>query len=112
MSLDIWSRDDIRNVILAANAASADIAQRTIARSDPTAESQQHLTDYRAGYEAALMTLATAFGIPLVSNGHLRSPGVVIPGARLSVSYRAEHSLARLLQPALGSPGEREEIEQ
>jgi hypothetical protein len=105
VSLDIWSRDDIRNVILAANAASADIAQRTMARSEPTPETQQHLTDYRAGYEAALMTLATAFGIPLVSNGRLRSPGVAIPGGRLAVSYRAEHALARLLQ-------EREEIEQ
>jgi hypothetical protein len=56
MSLDIWSRDDIRNVILAANAASADIAAR----------SGVDLIDYRAGYEAALMTIALAFGIPLV----------------------------------------------
>ncbi len=103
MSLDIWSRDDIRNVILAANAASADVAQRAMDRSE-TAPQTQPLTDYRAGYEAALMTLATAFGIPLVSNGRLRSPGVVIPGGRLAVSYRAEHTLARLLQ-------KREEIE-
>jgi hypothetical protein len=104
MSLDIWSRDDIRNVILAANAASADIANRTLNRGEDAPQTQQHLTDYRAGYEAALMTLATAFGIPLVSNGRLRSPGVVIPGGRLAVSYRAEHTLARLLQ-------EREEID-
>jgi hypothetical protein len=105
VSLDIWSRDDIRNVILAANAASADVAQRAIERSDPAPVAQQHLTDYRAGYEAALMTLATAFGIPLVTNGRLRAPGVVIPGARLALSYRAEHRLAQLLQ-------EREELEQ
>lgn len=103
MSLDIWSRDDIRNVILAANAASADVANRAIDHSAEAPEAQQHLTDYRAGYEAALITLATAFGIPLVSNGRLRSPGIVIPGGRLSVSYRAEHTLSRLLQ-------EREEI--
>ena len=103
MSLDIWSRDDIRNVILAANAASADVANRALGRSEQAAEAQ-HLTDYRAGYEAALMTLATAFGIPLVANGRLRSPGVVIPAGRLAVSYRAEHTLARLLQ-------EREEID-
>lgn len=98
MSLDIWSRDDIRNVILAANAASADVASRAIGRSDSTSEAQENLTSYRAGYEAALMTLATAFGIPLVASGRLRSPGVVVPGARLSVSYRAERTLAHLLQ--------------
>ena len=104
MSLDIWSRNDIRNVILAANAASADVAHRAMDRSEAAPETQQHLNDYQAGYEAALMTLATAFGIPLVSNGRLRSPGVVIPGGRLAVSYRAEHTLSRLLQ-------EREELE-
>lgn len=98
MSLDIWSRDDIRNVILAANAASADVANRALDRSEAAPEAQQHLTAYRAGYEAALMTLATAFGIPLVANGRLRSPGVAVPGGRLAVSYRAEHTLSRLLQ--------------
>jgi hypothetical protein len=104
MSLNIWSRDDIRNVILAANAASGDAAIRAMDYSATAPETQEHLATYRAGYEAALMTLATAFGIPLVSNGRLRSPGVVIPGARLAVSYRAERGLAHLLQA-------REEIE-
>ena len=52
----------------------------------------------------AIVALATAFGIPLAANGRVRSPGVVIPGGRLAVSYRAERGLARLLQT-------REEIE-
>ncbi len=98
MSLDIWSRDDIRNVILAANAASADIANRAIDRSDSTPEAGEQLLSYRAGYEAALVTLATAFGIGLASRGRLHSPGVVIPGGRLAVSYRAERSLSHFLQ--------------
>lgn len=98
MSLDLWSRDDIRNVILAANAASAEAANHA-ARPDADAAAASDQRDtYRAGYEAALVALATAFDIPLVSRGRLRSPGVVIPGARLAVSYRAEHGLARLLQ--------------
>jgi hypothetical protein len=98
MSLDIWSRDDIRNVILAANAASADVAVRALSGDEVAPDTHEHLANYRAGYEAALMTMATAFGIPLASNGRLRSPGVVIPGARLAVSYRAERGLAHLLQ--------------
>jgi hypothetical protein len=98
MSLDIWSRDDIRNVILAANAASADTAMRAVDLSEQPPEAQERLTSYRAGYEAALLTIATAFGIPLGSRGRLRSPGVVVPGARLSVSYRAEKRLAHFLQ--------------
>ena len=98
MSLDIWSRDDIRNVLLAANAASAGVANRALTHNALVPEVQVNLTTYRSGYEAALVTLATAFGIPLVANGHLRSPGVVIPGGRLAVSYRAERGLAHLLE--------------
>lgn len=98
MSLDIWSRDDIRNVILSANAASTAIADRAAQDSHSVAVSSDAAGAYRAGYEAALVTLATAFGIPLVSAGRLRTPGVVIPGARLAVSYRAERRLAHLLQ--------------
>ncbi len=97
MSLDIWSRDDIRNVILAANAASADAAMRVI-KDETSPAVQGALHAYREGYEAALMTLATAFGIPLSSGRHLRAPGVAIPAARLAVSYRAEQALARLLE--------------
>ena len=65
MSLDIWSRDDIRNVILAANAASADVAVRAMSGDEVAPDTHEHLANYRAGYEAALMTMATAFGIPL-----------------------------------------------
>jgi hypothetical protein len=87
MCLDVWSRDDIRNVILSANAASAGC---------PDMEGEQP-DGYRAGYEAALAMLAAAFGIPLSANGRLRTPGVIVPGARLAVSYRAEKALSRLL---------------
>ena len=93
MSLDIWSRDDIRNVILSANAAAGGDNKRPPALSDAG-----ETPDFRAGYEAALATIAEAFGIPLASNGRLRTPGVVVPGARLAVSYRAEKTLSRLLR--------------
>lgn len=108
MSLDIWSRDDIRNVILAANAASNDVARRAAPAGDGAAQTSDTDSTYRAGYEAALVTLATAFGIPLVSGGRLRTPGVVIPGARLAVSYRAERGLAHLLRMRDGYQGTEE----
>jgi len=96
MSLDIWSRDDIRNIILAANAASADAAMQA-RNADDSSTAQQVLSAYRDGYEAALIAVATAFGIPLADGRRLRAPGVVIPASRLSVSYRAEQALNRLL---------------
>lgn len=51
------------------------------------------MADYRAGYEAALMVVATAFGIPVVANGRRCTPG-----RRLAVSDHADYTLARLLQ--------------
>ena len=92
MSLDIWSRDDIRNVILAASAAGSGGDQGAPVGQAAPAEA------YRQGFEAALATLSMAFGIPVRENGRLRSPGVVVPGARLAVSYRAEKTLERLLR--------------
>ncbi len=90
MALDIWTRDDIRNVILATRAAGvASGDDSPVGRDDPSA--------YQAGFDAALAALAQAFGVPLVRNGQLRTPGVVIPVTRLAVSYRAEKALARLL---------------
>lgn len=100
MSLDIWSRDDIRNIILAANAASADMVMRAEQNTGDDALATERLRAYRDGFEAALATLATAFGIPLAGSRGLRAPGVVIPASRLSVSYRAEHALNRLLASA------------
>lgn len=67
MSLDIWSRDDIKNALLA-----ADSANRTALA---VGEGIDGVTDrkdlavsgaYRRGYVDALTTLATAFGIPVV----------------------------------------------
>jgi hypothetical protein len=96
MSIDIYSRDDIRNVILATSAANARSTGET-GGGETTDAGSERLAAYRSGYEAALMSLATAFQIPIVANGRLRRPGVVVPVARLAVSYRAEMALARLL---------------
>lgn len=96
MSLDIWSRDDIRNVILAANACAP--ATEVVAPDEAPVELADSGSAYQAGYEAALAAMATAFGIPLAGKGRLRSPGVVVPGARLAVSYRAAMTLERLLR--------------
>lgn len=93
MALDIWSRDDIRNVILAANAAGAGQMEQTAA-----VAGEEGTDAFQAGYQAALETLARAFDIPMNSDGRLHTPGVVIPGGRLAVSYRAERALQRLLQ--------------
>ena len=93
MSLDIWSQDDIRNVILSANMTNGDLPVRAVGNG----EEPRDPAAYRAGYEAALVTVATAFGIPLGGNGGLRAPGVVIPAGRLALSYRAEKALYRLL---------------
>jgi hypothetical protein len=84
MALDIWSKNDIRNIILAVNAAAP-------------AATPEHDATYEAGYEAALVSLASAFDVHLVKNGRLRTPGVVIPGSRLAVSYRAEKDMQRFL---------------
>lgn len=97
MSLDIWSRDDFRNIILAAQAANAEPGIPNGHGTDAEAPEQGWYA-YRAGYEDALLTLASAFGIPIKADGRLRAPGVVIPASRLSVSYRAEQALLRLLQ--------------
>ena len=94
--LDILRVEDVRNVILAANAAEGDVAGQYFGHVESTG--QEHRQAYQAGYEAALVAIAQAFGIPLRSGGQLRAPGVAIPGGRLAVSYRAEQSLLRLMQ--------------
>jgi len=76
MGLDIWFSEDIRNALLAADEASGRTA---IYCPDGPA-----LQAYRAGYRAALVTVALAFGI---------SPAVIIcpsveAGALVPISGR------------------------
>jgi hypothetical protein len=95
--LDILRVEDVRNVILAANAAAGDVAGRVFGEGGVLAGAQADRQSYQAGYEAALATVASAFGIPLSPNGRLHATGVAVPGGRLAVSYRAEQSLRRLM---------------
>lgn len=99
MSLDIWTREDIRNILLAANAATTEVVDQAL-EATPGASSSETIVAYRDGYQSALATLATAFGIATGRNGQLRTPGVVVPVSRLAVSYRAEKALGLLLETA------------
>lgn len=80
MSLDIWSRDDIRNVLLALAAAT-----------DATDASDE----YRRGYASALTALGLAFGIRAEPSVRVRF--VEQAPARIPISCRAEQALTRLL---------------
>lgn len=55
MGVEIWFKDDIRNILLSVNASSADAAQWAEAT---------HIVAYRRGYQAALCAVALACGIP------------------------------------------------
>jgi hypothetical protein len=81
MGLDIWFREDITNALKAAEQASATTAAAMEhALSGPSTGSgckaegsvvgdPRYLRAYREGYKAALVTVATAFGItPLTPN--------------------------------------------
>ena len=59
MGLDIWFREDILNALKAAEQASA----TTAAAMENVAGDPRYLRAYREGYRAALVTVATAFGI-------------------------------------------------
>lgn len=59
MGLDIWFKDDIANILLAANEASLS-AMQAQATSLETVE----LRAYRRGFVAALATIAQALGLP------------------------------------------------
>lgn len=99
MGLDMWCKDDIRNVLLAANAANGEIARRAIEAESLEEQPRLELAAYRSGYEAAIITVAAAFGIPLAdARGRFRAPGIAIPAARLSVSYRAQKAMEQLLE--------------
>jgi len=63
MAIDLWFKDDIRNLLLALNASSAGAARLA---QDPAAIA------YRIGYQEALAAVALACGLP---------PGVIGGGA-------------------------------
>jgi hypothetical protein len=95
--LDIVRIEDVRNVILAANAVEGEVSRRAFSEAGTLSDALADRQAYQAGYEAALATVAVAFGIPLSPSGRLRATGVAVPGGRLAVSYRAEQSLRRLM---------------
>lgn len=59
MALDIYSAEDIRNAILAADQASAN----TVVAMQSVVGDPKYLRVYRQGYRDALATIATAFDI-------------------------------------------------
>lgn len=73
MSLDIWFREDIRHILLAAERANAlALAQAEESTADPDL-----LRAFRRGYQAALTTVALACGLAPGADGpearaHLR----------------------------------------
>jgi hypothetical protein len=64
MGLEMWFRDDVRNMLLSLSVSSALAGQWS---EDP------QLAAYRAGYQAAIGAVAVAFGL---------SPGAVSPQAQ------------------------------
>ena len=58
MSLDIWFREDIKNIILAAEQANVQALQAGLGSTDPELQ-----RSYHQGFRAALSTLALAFGL-------------------------------------------------
>jgi len=55
MGIEMWFKDDVRNILISANASSAATAEFA---SGPA------VLTYRLGYQAALMAVALACGIP------------------------------------------------
>ncbi len=55
MAIEMWFKDDIKNILLSVNASSADTAR--------WAETAA-IAAYRRGYQAALCAVALACGIP------------------------------------------------
>lgn len=54
MGIEMWFKDDIKNILLSVNASSADTARWAEA---------PHAVAYRRGYQAALCAVALACGI-------------------------------------------------
>ncbi len=77
MALDMWFKEDIRNILISINVANADIADYT---GDP------QLMTYRRGYVAALTAMAACFGINLMESAregtHHVYPRQIVPQLR------------------------------
>jgi len=89
MSLDIWFREDILHALQAAEQASA----ATAAAMESVVGDPRYLRAYREGYRAALVTVATAFGIEPTEESSLfaaagsataGSAGKALPGPQSS----------------------------
>jgi hypothetical protein len=66
MSLDIWFREDIKNIILAAEQANAQALEAGLGSTDPDLQRacpECKRRTYHQGFRAALSTLALAFGL-------------------------------------------------
>jgi hypothetical protein len=59
MSLDIWFREDIRHILMAAERAS----EVALAQGEESSADVASLRAYRRGYRAALSAVALAFGL-------------------------------------------------
>jgi len=65
MGLDIWFQEDITNALKAAEQASS----TTAAAIESVVSDPSYLRAYRQGYKAALITVATAFGLEVDGDG-------------------------------------------
>ena len=66
MSLDIWFREDIKNIILAAEQANVQPLEAGLGSTDPQLQKacpECKRRIYHQGFRAALSTLALAFGL-------------------------------------------------
>jgi len=76
MSLDIWFREDIKHILLAAERASAlSLAEAEACAADPKA-----LRAYRQGYRAALYAVAVACGLVPSGEGDSAEGELHLPG--------------------------------
>ena len=90
MSLDVWFQQDIQNTLLALHSAQA--AQPLSREPSDMITERDHVRReneaYRAGFQAALLTVALAFGIALDAP---RASGAKHPGrARLRLRESGE----------------------
>lgn len=72
MSLDIWFREDIRHILMAAERAS----EMALAQGEECAADAATLRAYRRGYRAALSAVALACGLAPCADGAARGAGV------------------------------------
>jgi hypothetical protein len=84
MGLDVWFKDDIANILQAANEAnlSAMVASARASAEGGSGEADMELRRaYRRGFVAALAALAQALGLPL--RDMEREFGIATPDTRL-----------------------------